>query len=69
MEFGRLHNLHPWYWNSLLYGLISSGEREFSAFSAPNAIHNSQFSFHQVPITAGWAKAVWDEKFARHLYT
>ena len=25
-EFSRLYNLHPWYWNSLLYGLISSGE-------------------------------------------
>ena len=25
-EFSRLHNLHPSYWNSLLYGLISSGE-------------------------------------------
>ena len=25
-EFSRLHNLHPMYWNSLLYGLISSGE-------------------------------------------
>ena len=21
-----------------------------------------QFSFHQVPITAGWAEAVWNEK-------
>ena len=25
-KFSRLYNLHPWYWNSLLYGLISSGE-------------------------------------------
>ena len=24
--FSRLPNLHPWYWNSLLYGLIYSGE-------------------------------------------
>ena len=22
-EFSRLYNVHPWYWNSLLYGLIS----------------------------------------------
>ena len=25
-EFSRLYNLQPWYCNSLLYGLISSGE-------------------------------------------
>ena len=25
-KFNRLHNSHPWYWNSPLYGLISSGE-------------------------------------------
>ena len=25
-EFSILYNLHPWYWNSLLYGLTSSGE-------------------------------------------
>ena len=24
--FSGLHNLHPWYWNSLLYSLISSGK-------------------------------------------
>ena len=24
-EFSRLYNVHPLYWNSLLYGLISSG--------------------------------------------
>ena len=26
-------------------------------------------SVHQVPIMAGWAKAVWNTKFARHFYT
>ena len=44
---------------------------EFSAFSAANDIsqchftfHNSPiFSFHQVPITAGWTEAVWYERF------
>ena len=52
----RLHNLNPWYWNSLSYGLISSEE---------NSVHFLQlmpftilrFSFNQVPmpaITAGW---------------
>ena len=28
----------------------------------------SNFSFHLVPITGGWAEAVWNEKFARHFY-
>ena len=38
---------------------------EFSAFSAANIIQNfSDFSFHQVPIAAGWAEAVWNDKFA-----
>ena len=37
---------------------------EFSAFSADNAISQfSIFSFHQVPITAGWTEAVWYERF------
>ena len=26
-------------------------------------------SVHQVPITAGWAEAVWNMKFAWHSYT
>ena len=26
-------------------------------------------SVHQVPITAGWTKAVWNTKFTRHFYT
>ena len=38
-EFSRLHNLHPSYWNSLLYGLIAFWG-EFSAFSAVNSIDN-----------------------------
>ena len=43
---------------------------EFSTFSAANTIHNFPFfSFHQVPITAGWAEAVWNEQFAQHFYT
>ena len=37
---------------------------EFSAFSAANAISQfSIFSFHQVPITAGWTEAFWYERF------
>ena len=26
-------------------------------------------SVHQVPITAGWAEAMWNTKFARYIYT
>ena len=36
LEFSRLHNLQPWYWNSLLCRLTST-------FSAANAIRNSPF--------------------------
>ena len=39
-DISRLHNLHPWYWNPFLYGLISPWG-EFSAFSAGNANHNA----------------------------
>ena len=50
-------------WSYLLWG-------EFSAFSAANIIQNfSDISFHQVPITAGWPEAVWNDKFAWHFYT
>ena len=57
--FSRLHNLHQWYWNSLLYGQISSGEnsKHFLQLMPFTIIH---FSFHQVPITGGWTEAVWE---------
>ena len=43
---------------------------EFCAFSAANAIPNfTIFLFRQVSITAGWAEAVWNEKFGRNLTT
>ena len=53
------YNLHPWYWNTLFYSLISSGENSaFAYFAAAIANHyNLAFSFHQVPITAGWTEA------------
>ena len=38
-----------WYWNSLLFSLISSGGN-----SAIANIYNLAFSFHQVPVTVGW---------------
>ena len=46
-------NLHPWHWNSHLYGFTSSGENSahFLQLIPFKILH---FSFHQVPITAGW---------------
>ena len=52
LEFSRLHNLHPWYWNSLLYRLISSGAN--SAVHTLLQLYNSpslQFSFIVTPGT------------------
>ena len=52
-------NLRPWYWNSFLYSLISSGESSaFAHFAVAIANHyNLAFLFHQVPIPAGWTEA------------
>ena len=62
LEFSRLHNLHPWYWNSLLYSLISSGEKSahFLQLMPFTIIH---FSFHQAPIIAGWTELgmIWED--------
>ena len=74
-EFSRLYNSHPCYWNSLSHMvymviwsyLTSCGE--FRHFLQLMSFSVSNFSFHRVPITAGWAEAVWNEKFARHFYT
>ena len=53
------------------YSLLISGKNSaFAHFAAAIANHyNSAFSFHQVPITAGWTEAVWYERLAQHLYT
>ena len=51
-EFSRLHNLHPWYWNALLYGLISSGENS-AYFLQLMPFTILPFLFHQAAITAG----------------
>ena len=67
-EFSRLHNLQPWYWNSLLYVLISSGKKS-AHFLQLMLFTILQLLSHEVPITVGWAEAVWNEKFARHFYT
>ena len=43
--------LQPWFWNTLFYGLISSGENSaFTDCGAAIANHsNLAFSFYQVP--------------------
>ena len=68
IEFSRLHNLHPWYWNTLLYGLISSGKNS-AHFLQPLPFPILHFLFHQVSITAGWTEAELFERLAQHLYT
>ena len=42
--------------------LISSGENS-AHFLQLMPFTIFQFSFHQVPITAGWTEAVWYERF------
>ena len=71
VEFSRLCNLHPWYWNSLLFSLISSGENSaFTHVAAATANpSNLAFLFYQVRITAEWTEAAWYERLAQHLYT
>ena len=48
-----LLGLHLWYWNTLFYSLISSGENSAFANSAADVVnhYNVAFSFYQVPIT------------------
>ena len=46
------------YWNSLFYNRISM-ERMQRIFCSWSHSHNFNFSFHLVPITAGWTEAVW----------
>ena len=66
-EFSRLYNLHPLYWNSLLCGLISSGENS-AYFLQLMPFTILQFLFHKVPITTGWAEVVYNETFAWQSY-
>ena len=68
-EFSRLHNLHPWYRNSLLYGLISSGENS-AHFLQLITYHNtiSHFTILHFFVPPGthhcWVdRGVWYERF------
>ena len=63
-DFTRLHNLRPWFCNSLIWS------HNLWVEFCTNAIHNALFLFHQVPITAGWTRVVWCERFTSwHIYT
>ena len=68
LEFSRPHNLHPWYWNSLLCNLISSGKNS-AHFLQLMLFTILQLLFHQVPITAVLTEVAWYERLAWHLYT
>ena len=46
---------------------FSSPEREFRPHAAVYQSHIYLSPFHQVPITAGWAEALWSEKSAQKL--
>ena len=76
-EFSRLHNLHPWYRNSLLYGLISSGENS-AHFLQLMPFHNAishftilHFFFRSTryPLLLGGQRRSGMRGFAQHLYT
>ena len=55
---------------SLIQSHLLLENSTFAHFAAAIANHyNLAFSFHQVPITAGWTKEAWYERLAQHLYT
>ena len=56
VQFCRCYNLQPWYWNSLLYGLISSEENSVH-FLQLMPFTMFQFSLHKTELTAN--EAVW----------
>ena len=57
-----------WYWNSFWYSLISLGRMQ-RIFCSCGHSHSINFSFHTVPIIAGWTEAVWIQSFAQGFYT
>ena len=65
-EFSRLYNLHPWYWNSLLYGLISSGE------NSAHFLQPMPFKIFPIFVPPG-THHCWVDRggmvYAQHLYT
>ena len=67
----RTSQLHPLILELTLVRSHLPGENAALRHTKAAAIYqaHSQFSFHQVPITAGWTEAAWNEKFARRFYT
>ena len=65
------HNLHPWYWSSLIYTVISLwGEFSICALCCSYS-QSLQFSYLVPPdtITTGWTEVAWNERLAQQLYT
>ena len=62
-----IHNLHPWYWNSLWYCLISSGEN--SAYILQIMPFTILHFFPPASHHCWWTEAAWYERLAQHLYT
>ena len=60
----RLYNLHPWYWNTLFYCLISSGDNSAFADICCSYIQSFQFSFLVLPGThhcyVDRASVIWE---------
>ena len=55
---------------SLIQCHLLWGEFSFCTLCCSYSHHyNLAFSFHQVPITAGWTEGVWYEGLAQQLYT
>ena len=72
LEFSRLHNLHPWYWNSLLYSLISYGKNlAFFVHFAAAYNQSLQFSFLVPPSTnhckVGRGSMLWEARPTLHM--
>ena len=57
------------YMGTLSYMVSSPLGRIQSIFCSLCHSQFSIFSFHQVPITAGWTEAAWYERLTQHLYT
>ena len=55
---------------SLIQSHLLWGEFSICMLYAAIASHyNLAFLFHQIPITAEWTKAAWQERLVQHLYT
>ena len=63
------YNLHPWYWNSLLYRLISSGENSVHFLQLMPFTIFSSFHYTGYPSLLGGLRQYGMRGFAQHVYT